>query len=66
MIAKDIRVNGEFYVAPVYNEMIAKGANIGYFDIGSVDHGMYGLGTPSDLESFLKLPLSSQATARLA
>jgi len=66
MIAKQIRVNGEFYVAPVYNEMIAKGANIGYFDIGSVDRGMYGLGTPSDLESFLKLPLSTQAAARFA
>lgn len=58
MIKKDIRVNGEFYVAPVYNEMIADGKKLVYFNIGSEDNGMYGLGIPEDLNKFLKNPLS--------
>lgn len=54
MIAEDRRVNGEFYVAPVYNELIRDGARIATFNVGSVSNGMYGLGTPADLEIFLK------------
>lgn len=53
MINKDLRVNGEFYVAPAYNEMIENGLNIGIYNVGSVGDGMYGLGTPDDLNSFL-------------
>jgi hypothetical protein len=49
MIAKDIRVNGEFYVAPVYNEAIAQGARLRVKDIDR----MWGLGTPEDLNYFL-------------
>ena len=52
MIRKDIRVNGEFYTAPVYNEFIENGRKIVYYDIGQ-EH-MYGIGTPEDLESFMK------------
>lgn len=52
MISKNIRVNNEFYVAPVYNEMIADGGKIGFYDIGSVEDGMFGLGTPEDLKIF--------------
>jgi len=66
MIARDERVNGEFYVAPVYNEMIAHGARIGVYDIGAEGHGMHGLGIPQDLDLFLGLPLSVQATRALA
>lgn len=62
MIAQDKRVNGEFYVAPVYNEMIENGAKIGVFNIGTDVSGMYGLGTPADLEHFLSLPLSERVT----
>jgi len=58
MIRKEIRVNNEFYVAPVYNEMIATGARIGCFSIGSVEDGMYGMGTPDDLAVFLSNPIS--------
>lgn len=50
MIDKDVRVNGEFYVAPVYNEAIADGKKFKPY----VVDGMYGLGTPEDLETFLK------------
>lgn len=60
MIDKEIRSNGEFYVAPVYNEMIGTGKKIGFYNIGSEDNGMYGLGIPSDLEKFLKNPLSKR------
>lgn len=51
MIKKNIRVNNEFYVAPVYNEMIEEGKRIGFFDVGEK---MFGLGIPEDLEAFLK------------
>lgn len=52
MIARDDRVNGEFYVAPAFNEMIEDGATVKGFDVpGSV---MHGLGTPEDLTRFLK------------
>ena len=53
MIDKELRVNGEFYVAPVYNLMIKEGKRIGYYNIGKVEGGMYGLGTPEDLSKFL-------------
>jgi dTDP-glucose pyrophosphorylase len=61
MIAADERVNGEFYVAPVYNQLIAEGARIGIDNVGSEGDGMYGLGIPADYEGFLKLPLSLRA-----
>lgn len=50
MINKNIRVNNEFYVAPVYNEMIDAGKKIVFKNIGDK---MYGLGTPEDLNAFL-------------
>jgi len=50
MINKDIRVNNEFYVAPVYNEAIKEEKHIVPFYIGRDD--MWGLGTPEDLEYF--------------
>ena len=53
MIAADERVNGEFYVAPVYNDLIAQGRSVGVFNVGEVGAGMYGLGTPEDLQVFL-------------
>ena len=52
MIEKNIRVNNEFYVAPVYNEMIADGKKIVFHNVGEK---MHGLGTPEDLNIFLNL-----------
>jgi NDP-sugar pyrophosphorylase family protein len=52
MIAKNLRVNGEFYVAPAYDEMITGGSRVGIFNVGALDAGMYGLGTPADLVRF--------------
>lgn len=49
MIEKNIRVNNEFYIAPVYNELILdKKTLIPYFV-----HKMYGIGTPEDLNFYL-------------
>lgn len=66
MIAKDLRVNNEFYVAPAYNEIIAGGARVGICNIGSEARGMYGLGTPADLDLFLTLPVASRAVGMAA
>ncbi|MFN3234207.1 MAG: glycosyltransferase family 2 protein [Gammaproteobacteria bacterium] len=54
MIKNNERVNGEFYVAPVYNTLIAaKKYNVGTVNIGKELDGMYGLGIPADLNNFL-------------
>lgn len=66
MIAANERVNGEFYVAPVYNRMIAQGARIGIHNVGSEARGMYGLGIPADLDLFLSLPVCDKALRPLA
>ena len=58
MIARNERVNGEFYVAPVYNELIRDGARVVAHSIGSTSEGMHGLGTPADLDLFLVHPQS--------
>lgn len=50
MINKNIRVNNEFYVAPVYNEYIADGKQLIPFYVDK----MYGIGTPEDLNTYLK------------
>jgi dTDP-glucose pyrophosphorylase len=63
MIAKNLRVNGEFYVAPVYNELLARGARIAIHNVGRDGAGMHGLGTPADLDSFLTSPMSRRAIA---
>jgi dTDP-glucose pyrophosphorylase len=61
MIAAGERVNGEYYVAPAYNRMIAAGAAVGIDNVGAEAAGMYGLGIPADYEAFLALPLSRRA-----
>ncbi len=58
MIADDLRVNGEFYVAPTYNQLIANGARIGFDNIGAVEEDVFGLGTPEDLDVFVASPVS--------
>lgn len=49
MIAKNIRVNNEFYVAPVYNELFLEKKRVKIFRANK----MWGLGTPEDLAVFL-------------
>ena len=50
MIQKNMRVNNEFYVCPVYNEGIADGKKFKTFNIDK----MWGLGTPEDLKYYLE------------
>jgi HAD superfamily hydrolase (TIGR01509 family) len=50
MIAKNMRVNNEFYVCPVYNEGIVDGKKFKTFNIDK----MWGLGTPEDLKYYLE------------
>ena len=50
MINKEIRVNNEFYVCPVFNEAINDGKKIITFNVKK----MWGIGIPEDLEYFIK------------
>lgn len=50
MIEKNIRVNNEFYVCPVFNEAIGAGKKIRVKNI----ERMWGLGTPEDLNHYLE------------
>lgn len=52
MIARDFRVNGEFYVAPAYNELVGENKRIGVHNIGKEYEQMHGLGIPEDLQAF--------------
>lgn len=54
MIAANLRVNNEFYVAPTYNQLIAEGARIITMKTGREFAGMHGVGTPEDLAVFQK------------
>lgn len=53
MIDKDVRTNGEFYVAPVYNEAIADGKTIAPFFVEE----MHGVGTPEDMNEYIRSSL---------
>ena len=50
MIQKNIRVNNEFYICPVYNEAIQDSKKIRSFE----SKKLWGLGVPDDLDYFLK------------
>ena len=50
MIKKNIRVNNEFYVCPVFNQAILDKKIIKTHNVD----GMWGLGTPEDLDYYLK------------
>lgn len=50
MIEKNIRVNNEFYTCPVFNEAIEDGKRIYVLPVKK----MWGIGTPQDLETYLK------------
>jgi len=50
MISQNKRVNNEFYVAPVYEEAINDGRKIKAYHVDR----MWGMGTPEDLDLFVK------------
>lgn len=51
MIRKNERVNGEFYVCPIFNELISRGGVVKIMEID--ESQMHGLGTPEDLARYL-------------
>jgi len=51
MISKDIRVNNEYYIAPVYNEYLEDAKDVQTFQLSN--DSFWGLGTPEDLTYFL-------------
>lgn len=50
MINRDKKVNGEFYVCPVFNESIEDNKKIKTYEVKK----MWGLGTPEDLKYYLE------------
>lgn len=53
MIIENDRVNNEFYTCPTYNYMIREGKKVGIYNIEFSQ--MHGLGTPEDLNEYVKL-----------
>lgn len=64
MIANNDRVNNEFYTCPVYNYMIRNGAKIGVYEVPAT--AMSGLGTPEDLNDYLRRVSGNTATSQHA
>jgi NDP-sugar pyrophosphorylase family protein len=50
MINRDIRINGEFYIAPIYNQLIAGQGKVTIHEIPK--NKVHLLGTPAELESY--------------
>ena len=51
MINKNIRINNEFYISPVFNEYIADNKRVGFYDIDVRQKHI--LGTPEELQIFI-------------
>jgi len=60
MIRNEVRTNGEFYLCPVFNELVRAGKRVEIFPIPA--YHMHGLGTPEDLEQFVRWSLSAHPT----
>lgn len=50
--AKDVSENGEYYVGPTYNYMIASGRLVGIYHIPEFQH--HAVGTPEDLREYIR------------
>lgn len=59
MLIKNATVAGQFFVCPVYNELVLAGARVGAYPIPQAS--MHSLGTPEDVEAFAQ----SEAVRRL-
>jgi NDP-sugar pyrophosphorylase family protein len=57
MILKGLSTSGQFFVCPVYNELILEGKNIRTHHLP--EGTMHSLGTPEDLDVFLKYHLAA-------
>ncbi len=65
MISQNIRVKNEFYLAPLYNELIIENKKIVCYNAGSIDAGVYCLSVPNDLHKFINNPVSRKAREKL-
>ncbi|WP_432519353.1 glycosyltransferase family 2 protein [Kineococcus sp. SYSU DK006] len=63
MVAADRRTNGEYYVAPVYNELITAGRRFHLVDVARLGGTMHGIGTPADLDAFVAWSAATGAPA---
>lgn len=52
LIEKDLKVNGEFYISPVFNEILANELTVNTYKIGPEVQQI--LGTPDEYKAFLK------------
>lgn len=57
-------VNGEYYVGPSFNHLIARDHVIGVHHLGPIATVMHGLGIPRDYEEFLEREVSLRAATR--
>ena len=53
MIIDGDKVNGEYYTCPTYNYLVKEGLSVGIYEIDYAQ--MHGLGTPEDLETFIRM-----------
>lgn len=53
-IQKNARVNNEFYIAPIYNYLVENFLTISTVSVGIHGESVHGLGTPEDLDCFLR------------
>ena len=60
MLEMNDRTNGEFYVAPTYNYLIAQEKKILVKNLGLTSKIMHGLGVPNDYETFLSSEVSKR------
>ncbi|PAY21299.1 glycosyl transferase family 2 [Rhodopirellula sp. SM50] len=60
MIRENDRSKNEFYVAPVYSRLIRSGQHVETVSIGDAGNVMHGLGTPEDLEKFVRRGFESR------
>lgn len=65
MIAQDLKVRGEFYVAPVFNQLLATGGRVCCYSLETNQGQMHGLGSPKDYEDFIASEASRQAVRNL-
>jgi dTDP-glucose pyrophosphorylase len=54
LIESNTRVTNEFYIAPTYNYLLSSSLTVNTVSVGTYGESVHGLGTPEDLDQFLK------------
>ena len=66
MIRENDRSKNEFYVAPVYSRLIRNDHRVETVSIGDAGDVMHGLGTPEDLQKFVRLGFADRIKSSAA